>query len=179
MSQKHKMTCWEHDTYVVLVAKAVLIVKQKQKSSCDMYCSIKHITRYKEIVTWVYLELSSEQVVGSHSKPNVADSVILTGNMKLFIKNAVNDKLTEQSLGVRAIKTKLTAAIIHATSVMSTVQHLRILWSCTFHTAGTITMINASNWAYQQYRWNLVIKSTVMCRNTKYDRIVLARNTVH
>jgi len=92
-----------------------------------MYCSIKHITRYKEIVTWVYLELSSEQVVGSHSKPNVADSVILTGNMKLFIKNAVNDKLTEQSLGVRAIKTKLTAAIIHATSVMSTVQHLRIL----------------------------------------------------
>lgn len=106
--------------YVVLVVKAGLIVKQEQE---------KQLLHVLQLITdhHIYLELSSEQVIGSHSKPNVADSVILTRNMKLFIKNAVNDKLTEQSLGVCAIKTKLTAAIIHAASVMSTVQHLRIL----------------------------------------------------
>ena len=104
-------------------------------TNCNCHTETSCWLGYNTSTISVYLELVSEQVVCSQSKPNVADCVILWRNMKLFIKNTVNDQLSKQPLSVHAVKSKLTAAVIHATTVMSTVQHLRILraFTQTFH----------------------------------------------
>jgi len=53
--------------------------------------------------------------------------VICRRDVKFFIEHTENDELPEQSLAVGAIKSELSAAVIHAASVVTAVNHLGIL----------------------------------------------------